>query len=72
MAYTKGEKLKLVYFWSIVLSIICFIIEGIVAVAAYDFVGVLVLFILAVIFAAVAFGVWLYIKVKRTNRKVTA
>ncbi|MDE5545467.1 MAG: hypothetical protein K2I76_02555 [Malacoplasma sp.] len=69
--YTKLEILKLTQFWTLVVGIILFIIDSILAIAGVNPVGVIVVFVLAVLSTAVAAGIWLYIKVKKTNRKLT-
>ncbi|MDE5841632.1 MAG: hypothetical protein K2H11_01500 [Malacoplasma sp.] len=69
--YTKLEILKLTQFWTLVVGIILFIIDSILAIAGVNPVGVIVIFVLAVLSTAVAAGIWLYIKVKKTNRKLT-
>lgn len=69
--YTKNETLKLTMFWSLVIAIILFVIDSICAIASVDQVGIIIIFILAVLATALAGGIWLYVKVKKTNRKLT-
>ncbi|MBD5445998.1 MAG: hypothetical protein HDR31_01630 [Mycoplasma sp.] len=72
MAYTKGEALKLTQFWCFVLCIISFIIEGIIAVAQVSHDATIAMFVIAVVFAVISCSIWIYIKVKKTNRKITS
>lgn len=72
MAYTKGEKIKLTMFWCTIISVIFFVLEGIIAVASQPLAAIAVLFAIAVIFAIIAGSLLIYVKVKRTNRKITA
>lgn len=69
--YTKNETLKLTMFWSLVIAIILFVIDSICAIASVDQVGIIIIFVLAVLATALAGGIWLYVKVKKTNRKLT-
>lgn len=72
MAYTKGEKIKLALFWCTIISIIFFVIEGIIAVANASHDAVIAMFVIAIVFAIIAGSLWIYVKVKKTNRKLTA
>lgn len=72
MAYTKGEALKLTQFWCFVLCMISFIIEGVLAVANVSHDATIAMFVIAIVFAVIFCGIWLYIKVKKTNRKITS
>lgn len=69
--YTKSETLKLTMFWALVIGIILFILDSILAIASVDQVAVIVVFVFAVLATAISAGIWLYIKVKRTNRNLT-
>ncbi|RXY96052.1 hypothetical protein D8X55_04865 [Malacoplasma penetrans] len=69
--YTKYEALKLTMFWSLVIAIILFVIDSICAIAGVAQVGIIIIFVLAVLATALSAGVWLYIKIKKTNRKLT-
>ncbi|MDE5767564.1 MAG: hypothetical protein K2H56_03370 [Malacoplasma sp.] len=69
--YTKFEVLKLTQFWTLVVGIILFILDSILAIAGVPQIGVIIIFVFAVISTAVAAGIWLYLKVKKTNRKLT-
>lgn len=70
--YTKYEALKLTMFWSLVIGIILFILDSILAIANVDHIPVIIVFVFAVISTAVSAFVWGYIKVKRTNRNITS
>lgn len=72
MAYTKGEKIKLAMFWCTIISIIFFFIEGVIAIVPVVQGAIIAMFTIGIIFAIIAGGLWLYVKVKRTNRKLTA
>ncbi|MDE5949924.1 MAG: hypothetical protein K2J02_03260 [Malacoplasma sp.] len=69
--YTKFEVLKLTQFWTLVVGIILFILDSILAIAGVSQIAVIIVFVFAVISTAVAAGIWLYLKVKKTNRKLT-
>ena len=69
--YTKYEGLKLTMFWSLVVAIVLFIIDSILAIANVSRDGVIAVFVLAIVATIISFSVWLYIKVKRTNRQLT-
>lgn len=69
--YTKLEVLKLTQFWTLVVGIILFILDSILAIAGINQIGVAIVFAFAVVVTAVAAGIWIYLKVKKTNRKLT-
>lgn len=72
MAYTKSEKIKLVMFWFFILGIISFIIDSILAIAYITHDAVIVMFVIAMIFTLSASILWIYVKIKKTNRKVAS
>lgn len=72
MAYTKSEKIKLVMFWFFILGIISFIIDSILAIAYITHDAVIVMFVIAMIFTVSASILWIYVKIKQTNRKVAS
>lgn len=72
MAYTKSEKIKLVMFWFFILGIISFIIDSILAIAYITRDAVIAMFVIAMIFTLSASILWIYVKIKKTNRKVAS
>lgn len=72
MAYTKSEKIKLVMFWFFILGIISFIIDSILAIAYITHDAVIAMFVIAMIFTVSASILWIYVKIKQTNRKVAS
>lgn len=72
MAYTKSEKIKLVMFWFFILGIISFIIDSILAIAYITHDAVIAMFAIAMIFTLSASILWIYVKIKKTNRKVAS
>lgn len=72
MAYTKSEKIKLVMFWFFILGIISFIIDSILAIAYITHDAVIAMFVIAMIFTLSASILWIYVKIKKTNRKVAS
>lgn len=69
--YTKYEALKLTMFWSLVIAIILFVIDSICAIASVEQVWIGIIFAFAIIATAISGFIWIYIKVKRTNKKIT-
>ncbi|WP_027119660.1 hypothetical protein [[Mycoplasma] testudinis] len=68
--YTKYEWLKIIMFWSFVIAIIWFILDSIIAIAGVAQGAVIALFVLALIFTFISASIWIYVKIKKTTRKV--